>query len=105
MKKNMISSIPPEIGQLTKLRILDLNVNALSALPKEIGELTSLESLFLFGNDLCALPEEIIKLKHLSTLELDGNPRLVLSSAQQEWIEELKTNGCDVLDPSKGDVQ
>ncbi len=41
------------------LRLLDLNDNMLSALPPEIGNLTSLKKLNLGGNLLKELPDEI----------------------------------------------
>ena len=54
-----LTALPPSIGQLRKLRHLNLAGNRLVHLPPDIGRLTHLESLFLAGNELRDLPEEI----------------------------------------------
>ncbi len=42
-----ITELPPDIGQLTKLKELDLRGNQLTALPPEIGKLVNLKKLAL----------------------------------------------------------
>lgn len=49
---NQLTSLPAEIGDLTKLWQLDLSGNQLTSLPAEIGELTNLKELNLRGNPL-----------------------------------------------------
>jgi internalin A len=44
---NLLTTLPPEIGQLTTLQRLSLSVNRLTALPPEIGQLTTLQRLSL----------------------------------------------------------
>ena len=51
-----LSSLPPEIGNLTALKVLDLVNNELKELPSWIGNLTSLEMLDLSYNHLTELP-------------------------------------------------
>ena len=61
-KKNISEpggKLPPEIGQLTNLNVLNLAGNQLRTLPPEIGELTNLTDLCLAENQLCTLPPEI----------------------------------------------
>src|SRR3989442_543913 len=58
-------SLPCEIGQLTKLKVLNLSDNQLSELPPEIGQLTNLYRLILSGNQLSELPPEIGQLTSL----------------------------------------
>ena len=48
----------------------------LSTLPPEIGELTNLKRLDLTNLNLSKLPIEMKKLKNLNTLKLNGNPDL-----------------------------
>ncbi len=57
-----LTALPPEIGQLTALTVLDLFNNQLTALPPEIRKLTKLRALYLHGNDaLGVLPEVLGK--------------------------------------------
>jgi Leucine-rich repeat (LRR) protein len=72
---NLLTVLPPEIGQLTNLRRLELGGNQLTALPPEIGQLTNLWRLELGGNQLSALPREIANLlSGVWELGLAGNP-------------------------------
>jgi internalin A len=49
-------------------------------LPPEIGELANLELLEMFGNQLTSLPPEFSRLPQLKMLYLDGNPLLTIRS-------------------------
>jgi internalin A len=73
LQYNQLSALPPEIGQLTALTRLDLNDNQLSALPPEIGQLTALTWLHLDNNQLSALPPEIGQLTALTELNISSN--------------------------------
>jgi internalin A len=68
-----LTTLPPEIAQLTNLRELALVGNQLTALPPEIAQLTNLRDLTLVGNQLITLPPEIARLANLQQLRLDGN--------------------------------
>jgi len=57
-----------------KAKQLDLWDNQLTSLPPEIAQLTSLEGLYLQDNELTFLPPEIGQLTSLTRLMLDGNP-------------------------------
>jgi hypothetical protein len=72
---HLSGSIPPEIGALTGLRFLNLNVNALSgSIPPEIGNLTQLQELGLDENQLSgSIPPEIGNLTGLTSLGLEVN--------------------------------
>ena len=48
----MLSVLPPEIGQLRKLRFLEGYKNDIKTLPSEIGGLVALEYLNLFNCQL-----------------------------------------------------
>ena len=73
-----LTSLPPELGQLTALKELSLSNNQLSALPPELGQLTALTRLYLDNNQLSALPPELGQLTALTTLYLHGNPAVEL---------------------------
>jgi len=72
-----LSSLPPQIGQLTALVELNLTNNQLSSLPPEIYKLTALTHLDLRDNNLSSLQHEIGKLTSLKTLDLDELMRLI----------------------------
>lgn len=68
-------SIPPEIGQLTALRRLNLSGNELSdSIPPQIGQLEELTELSLHTNNLSgSIPPEIGQLTNLTCLALSVN--------------------------------
>ncbi len=70
---NYLVSLPPEIGRLTTLRVLDVSSNSIDTLPEEIGHLTALEVLNLESNDLERLPTSILFMKSLEYLYVDNN--------------------------------
>jgi internalin A len=75
---NQLTSVPPEIGQLASLTMLSLTNNQLTSVPPEIGQLESLNALYLNNNRLRTLPEELCQLSNLDVLFLHGNPQLRL---------------------------
>jgi hypothetical protein len=75
---NQLRALPPGIGRLTALQNLDLSGNQLNALPPEIGQLTALLNLDLRDNQLSALPPEIAPLTKLMVLVLSGNQLITL---------------------------
>ena len=66
-------SIPPELGQLTGLTVLDLTFNEfIGALPSELGGLTSLTWLSLHGNAIWDL-SPLAEMSNLTDLRLAYN--------------------------------
>ena len=74
LNHNKISFIPPTIGRLRNLGVLDLSQNELRDLPAEIGMLVNLREFFLFDNHLETLPFEMGTLYQLQILGIEGNP-------------------------------
>ena len=67
-------AIPPEIGLLTKLRYLYLELNEFTYLPTEIGNLVDLNVFSIFENSLQgSIPSEFGRLTKLGTLLLRSN--------------------------------
>ncbi len=72
---NLTGSIPPELGELAELVVLDLRGNDLTGtLPSSIGRMTRLTTLNLGFNDLAgSIPPELGELAELEVLDLGHN--------------------------------
>ncbi len=87
----LIGAIPPELGQLARLRHLDLSSNWLwGALPPDIGHLASLEYLDLGDNLLSgsSLPSEWSQFVRLQELRLDDNQ--LTGPLPSEWSQLVR---------------
>jgi internalin A len=84
LANNQLSSLPPEISQLSNLTRLDLDNNQLSSLPPEFSQLSNLTTLYLHNNQLSSLPPEFSQLSNLTTLYLHNNQ---LSSLPPEFSQ------------------
>lgn len=75
LNMNLSGHLSPELGRLSRLRILDFMWNNITgSIPNEIGNITSLELLLLNGNYLTgSLPEEIGYLPNLDRIQIDEN--------------------------------
>uniref|UniRef100_A0A7N0UZU9 non-specific serine/threonine protein kinase n=1 Tax=Kalanchoe fedtschenkoi TaxID=63787 RepID=A0A7N0UZU9_KALFE len=75
LNMNLSGTLAPELGQLSRLQILDFMWNDLtSSIPKEISSISTLRLLLLNGNKLSGfLPEELGFLKNLTRLQVDQN--------------------------------
>ena len=74
-ENNLSGSIQPELGNLSKLEILSLNMQELRGpIPAALGSLSNLTRLYLGNNELSgAIPPELGNLFKLETLYLNGN--------------------------------
>lgn len=72
---DLSNGIPPELGDLTELRVVDLSGNKLyGRIPAELGELAELKALYLHGNELWGeIPTELGQLGRLEALNLSDN--------------------------------
>ena len=73
----LTGSIPPALGALKRLRVLDLSYNSLTgSIPPELGNIESLEVLDLGWNNLSgSIPAELGELGNLQALALCSNAR------------------------------
>ncbi|MBD1216233.1 MAG: leucine-rich repeat domain-containing protein [Aphanizomenon flos-aquae Clear-A1] len=81
---NQISSLPPEIVQLTNLQFLNISDNQISSLPPEIGQITNLQFLNISDNQISSLPPEIGQITNLQSLYISGNQ---ISSLPPEIVQ------------------
>ena len=58
LPNNLLTILPPEVGQLTQLRFLDVRNNLLEDIPTTLGKIATLETLLIEGNPLKELPDE-----------------------------------------------
>jgi Leucine-rich repeat (LRR) protein len=74
-KRGFMTSLPPEMAQLTNLEILDLSDNALSgSVPAQLGDLISLRRLDLSNNFFeNQLPTALSRLQMLEDLDISFN--------------------------------
>ncbi len=68
-----IKMIPETIGELNRLKFLDLGYTKINEIPKSIGDLKNLEVLILNNNNLKEFPDSLNNLSNLRKLNLDEN--------------------------------
>lgn len=92
---NNITSLPPEICNLTHLVKVDLSKNQLRSLPEDLGRLGNLQHLDLYNNKLTVLPVSFSELKNLKWLDLKDNPlESNLAKAAGDCLDEKQCKQC-----------
>jgi small GTP-binding protein len=84
LSNNQLAALPPELFQMKNLTGLDLGGLKLTTLPLELFQLTNLAKLYLHDNQLTTLPPEIGQLRKLQELYLWGN---TLTTLPQELFQ------------------
>lgn len=70
LRNTPTTSLPPEIGTLTNLRVLDISGTRIKQLPEEIGKCIHLKSIIANASRLEGLPSSIGNLKKLRNLNV-----------------------------------
>ena len=103
--KSLDGTIPPELGNITKLKILSLSGNALTGeIPSRLAKLSSLETLSLDDNQLSGqIPPDLVRLTNLKELHLSGNQ---FTGCIPDGLEDVEDNDLDTFDnlPLCGEV-
>ena len=109
--ENDLTVLPPEIGKLDTVEILDANNNRLNSLPEEIGDLKTLTQLYLAHNKLFFMPLTPklgqlcnLQLLVLSDNKLDELPR-ELSQCSALTSLDLSENALKTLPPEFGRLE
>mmetsp|Transcript_31946 Transcript_31946/g.51583 ORF Transcript_31946/g.51583 Transcript_31946/m.51583 type:complete len:464 (-) Transcript_31946:554-1945(-) len=99
-RENALGSLPGELQMLASgLTELDVSGRSLTTLPPEVSQLVRLKVLSLKGNDLTSLPDSLSALKSLTTLDASRNrisqfcilPGLTRLSLASNPLRELQT--------------
>ncbi|MEZ4321651.1 MAG: hypothetical protein R3F61_29525 [Myxococcota bacterium] len=65
LERNALSGLPPELGLLGRLELLDVRDNPLEQVPEVVRELVGLEELYLDGTRIRELPGWLRELPRL----------------------------------------
>lgn len=92
LRGKLITELPTSVGKLSALRELCINAKSLQHLPEEIGFLQSLRRLDMSGCSLQRLPSRLADLRALQSLSLDFNqisevPAVVWELSQLEELD------------------
>jgi CCR4-NOT transcription complex subunit 6 len=93
---NKLAYLPPTIGQLRHLTLLDVSNNQLVDLPPELGMCVYMKQLLAFDNRIQTLPNELGSLYQLDILGIEGNPidqgmkQVVIEHGTKKLIERLR---------------
>ena len=68
-----LKEVPPEIGQLSSLQLLDLGGNQLTTVSDSLSQLIRVQQLWLHLNQLATMPDSIGRLSTLNELSLTSN--------------------------------
>jgi len=89
MQKDLLTSLPSELGQLINLTELIVSHNSLATLPVEIGTLVNLKFLEAEANCLTVLPDELSNCLAMEVVNVTGNQ--LTSLAPLSGMGEMKS--------------
>ncbi|OWP04182.1 hypothetical protein B2J93_391 [Marssonina coronariae] len=84
---NLISELPPSIGQCHRLQKCMLAGNQLKTLPAEMSQCRKLGLLRLSANNLTLLPQWLLEMPELSFLSFAGNPCATSSDDNPKLVD------------------
>ena len=78
--------IPLDVGRMTNLKVLVVDLSGIRVVPEEIANCKNLEKLSLSNNLIAHLPESFSRLQNLTTLHLANN-----------WMKTFPEMVCDIF--------
>ncbi|XP_059632997.1 disease resistance protein RPS2-like [Cornus florida] len=97
LSKTGIRSLPPSLFKLTELQVLILrHCNCVGELPPEVGDLRALEVLDLHGTELFNLPDEVGKLGSLTHLQVSFYEAVDQMECDMRWNKSAEDIALDV---------
>jgi Leucine-rich repeat (LRR) protein len=92
---NQLTSLPSSLGNLTKLRYLNISENAFEVLPECVSSMSSLVELRASDNRLASLPDSLGRLSRLRELHLRNNKLISLpeSIGMLQEIRQIDLRG------------
>ncbi len=110
MLKSIGGPIPPELGNLRRLRYLGIGSLALTTLPPGFGNLASLDSLSLYAPALTVLPPELGNLERLRYLVISSPALTTLppefgNLERLEWLNLYSARALTTLPPEFGNLE
>ena len=99
---SMTGTIPPELGMLASLRVLDLQWNGLTGtIPPELGRLSNLQVLALASSNLVGeIPPQLGALSNLRELDLSWNDLTGAVPSELGQLSDLRKLDLSVTDVS-----
>jgi len=96
LPKNLLTTIPKDIGNLVNLRRVSFSANKMKALPSEVGEWTKIEEVYLSNNEFDKLPNSCAEWVNL--VELNVSKCLTLSQVPLKIAYPLTLMRFDLRD-------
>ncbi|WP_344923959.1 leucine-rich repeat domain-containing protein [Aquimarina addita] len=87
---NRMTTVPPELFELTNLVWLGIAYNSISEIPEGLSKLEFLKTIYLSGNNLTEFPEELLALPDLEEVYINSNDLVAIP-------EELNTLNWEVF--------
>ncbi len=91
--QNYVTSLPQQIGNFSKLKVLSVVNNNIGTLPAEINKLTSLKILYVDINPISVISQSINRLRNLEKL---GIGKTNIAGTELSKIKQLLPN-CEII--------
>lgn len=93
-----IRTIPTEIGELRRLRLISVTESSIEGLPSSLWEIKNIESIYLSYNKIKKISNDVCKLSNLKRLHLAGNPLTDFPNCMEfnEGIQQIIVDKKDV---------